>query len=447
ILSFDSLFEARQGDKWGWIDKRGSVAIPFVFDSICTFGGPRQLRYVTVNGKMGVIDSSGNFILPPTYQVIHSASGDSVFNVESNFKHGLISRSGSVLVPVQYEFLYNARAAGDSIYVAGTREKHGLITQHGKQLTPMKFDCVGSHWVCGTTVYSIGLMWGHVTTSGKMSLPVYRTEVLAEAALTPCPDDTVFYDLHEGLALVAITKTGKWGYMRADRSWAIEPVYDEANHFSENCAVVMKDGVWFYIDTSGQKLFGNYADASPFHDGVAFVNSKILIDKTGKEIARSRTPIFSYEQHSHFFRVDARSDDFADGEWGLMNLRGVLIVDPHLYHDYGTPSDGMIAVCKKVDDDEEINSSHDHIWGFVDTTGREMIPCKYSDLFFMSHFSSGLAPVSENGKYGYIGKNGNTVIPFMYESAGNFHNGLARVWMNDKMKYIDPQGRVVWEEK
>ena len=51
-------------------------------------------------------------------------------------------------------------------------------------------------------------------------------------------------------------------------------------------------------------------------------------------------------------------------------------------------------------------------WGYIDKTGREVIPCKYDDA---SSFSEGLAKVKKSGKYGFIDKTGREVVPFIYD--------------------------------
>lgn len=65
-------------------------------------------------------------------------------------------------------------------------------------------------------------------------------------------------------------------------------------------------------------------------------------------------------------------------------------------------------------------------------------------------FAENLQPLknSENGKWGYINRDGNHVIPFEYDDAYPFHFGLARVAKKDstgtlKYGFINPDGEVV----
>ena len=77
-------------------------------------------------------------------------------------------------------------------------------------------------------------------------------------------------------------------------------------------------------------------------------------------------------------------------------------------------------------------------YGFIDETGREVIPCKYDGA---RTFSEGFARVLLKNKYGYIDTTGKEVIPFKYDFAYNFFEGFARVVLNDKYGFIDKTGR------
>ena len=79
-------------------------------------------------------------------------------------------------------------------------------------------------------------------------------------------------------------------------------------------------------------------------------------------------------------------------------------------------------------------------YGYIDKTGREIIPLKYDDAH---GFESGLAAVSLNGKYGYIDKTGEVIIPLEYENAESFIHEYAAVKKNGKWGFIDSNGSII----
>ena len=97
-------------------------------------------------------------------------------------------------------------------------------------------------------------------------------------------------------------------------------------------------------------------------------------------------------------------------------------------YDYvGDFSEGLASVCR------------DGKWGFIDTSGREVVPCRYDDVF---DFQEGMARVETDGKWGYIDKTGREVIPCIYEQAYDFSDGLAKVYL-EKRFFIDKNGKEV----
>lgn len=64
-------------------------------------------------------------------------------------------------------------------------------------------------------------------------------------------------------------------------------------------------------------------------------------------------------------------------------------------------------------------------------------------------FSEGLAAVQKDGKWGYIDKTGKMTIEPQWESAHAFVNGLAmvveKVSSEDKFGYIDTAGKYIWQ--
>ena len=82
------------------------------------------------------------------------------------------------------------------------------------------------------------------------------------------------------------------------------------------------------------------------------------------------------------------------------------------------------------------------LFGFVDKSGHEVIPCKYD---YTNCFSEGLALVVLNDKYGFIDKNGREVIPCKYEYAEDFNKGLAFVELDGFNACVDKFGNCTFD--
>ena len=64
---------------------------------------------------------------------------------------------------------------------------------------------------------------------------------------------------------------------------------------------------------------------------------------------------------------------------------------------------------------------------------------------WVGDFSEGLATVKLNDKYGYIDKTGKEIIPCKYNDAWNFSEGFAKVALNGKYGYIDDKYMIIIE--
>ena len=95
-------------------------------------------------------------------------------------------------------------------------------------------------------------------------------------------------------------------------------------------------------------------------------------------------------------------------------------------------------------EDEDLGSSVGLVeggqWGFVDETGKEVIPPKYD---WVDHFSEGLAAVRLNGLSGFFNEQGKEVIPPKYDMVIDFSEHLARFKRNRKEGFVDETGKEV----
>lgn len=157
--------------------------------------------------------------------------------------------------------------------------------------------------------------------------------------------------------------------------------------------------------------------------------------------------------------------------YGVVDASGNLIA-PLKYSSISDFADGQAAVSVtynvKVERDDSsapliiTTISSDSACGFIDNTGREVIPLIYhdisgSDIKLPSEnptwggrttgFSEGLAVVKkeQDGKWGVIDTSGNTVIDFKFaaDSLSSFHSGLAKFTRNGKCGFINTKGEIV----
>ena len=116
------------------------------------------------------------------------------------------------------------------------------------------------------------------------------------------------------------------------------------------------------------------------------------------------------------------------GKYGYRDQDYVTIINPRFDDAWDFTEMGIakVGLNKKV--------------GFIDKTGKEVIPIKYDDA---DGFYDGLCGVKMGGKWGYIDQTGKMVIPVSFERIQIFKNGIAVVVSGGKWGAIDKTGSTI----
>ncbi len=231
----------------------------------------------------------------------------------------------------------------------------------------------------------------------------------------------------EGLAAVILND--KLGFIDKTGKIVIDPFYYNVASFSEGLAAAQADGKIGFLNKNGEwQIKPTYSFVYGFSEGLALVtdkNGESFIDKEGKTIIKL-DPV----QNQHRFAPD-----------GITNSALRVSVDCWFSSKEGSGefgnvtrfSDGLAAVY------------HDGKYGYMDKTGKFVIPAKY-DLGYP--FSDGLALVKVKDQYGYIDKSGSYVVEPKFTAAENFSEEAAAVATGkNKWGFIDTKGKYIISPK
>lgn len=192
-----------------------------------------------------------------------------------------------------------------------------------------------------------------------------------------------------------------------------------------------------------------------FEDGVAIVydgSNHGLIDTQGKVIKSCKYPDITVANNG--LRVIATKDTFRSSKWDTYYL---FQLTDNQGNVLGTESWSELGDCytyrntphtsAPVFYDERIKvgsySNNAALYGFIDRSGKEVIPAEYADAH---NFSNGLAAVKDSSnKWGFVDPDGNIVIKCQYKEVTDFRsNGLAAVQdVYGKWGFVGLDGKVV----
>ena len=462
----------KSGKTIGYINREGNLiyedATPFGEDKLC----------VCKNQLWGIIDSCGEDVIKPQYRAIMPIENGPAIFLDGKLC-GLLNIDGKIIQPAKYNYLKDLPQV--KLILCLLNGKTGLIDYNGLKRTPLKYDmikvCEGDDNYVEVNIggkfndyedqYNGPNGWGVDFYGGKWGL-VDQTG----AEIIPCKYENIGSCI-DGLMCVMLN--GKWGYIDKDSNEIIPCIYDYAWAFSEGFAKVVLNGKWGFIDKEGTEIIPCiYDHVKSFSEDLAEVelNSKWgFVDKEGTETIPC---IYDY--------VGAFSEGLAkvklNSKWGFIDKEGTEII-PCIYDYVESFSKGLAKV--KLNDKwgviNEINNIvipfsyqassiersvpglngeflsirkewiDDGKYSYVDRMGNTIV-CNHR-YDFIGDWEDGLARVIKDiqwsdiydeyygGKYGYISKTGEEIIPCEYDYVGNFHNGVANIEIDGKWGLID----------
>ncbi len=231
-----------------------------------------------------------------------------------------------------------------------------------------------------------------------------------------------------------INREYSFGYIDKAGKLKIPVKFDEAENFSKYGATVKVKGKESTINKGGEPILPfDDLDAGDGLSGLIRASSQnkaVFIDSQGKQIIKTK-----FDAATGFY--DGIAYVQIGKKWGSINETGRFIIKP-TFDDCPVSSgkDGRLfellkgkVVC-------------------VDRTGKILFKTLFDSI---GEFSEGIAAVALNDKLGFIDQNGKTICKPKYDLVGDFHEGLA--WVNlglnpnspeeGRYGYVDRTGQLV----
>jgi len=435
---------------WGYIDSRGNLVIPCTFawaedfrgdyalacqypdgfvpdkDHVGTYHLPNG-QWMPPEGLAGVIDASGQWVVPPEYNDVLSTDEGANYAggrdtgvywfsgfVDGKNKQGFFDIpsgffSGLIYDGVDIEFYFDMDPELIGVVMDG---KLGFANRAtGEIVIPCQYDPFHSREFMGDSCMVMPA--DAKTADGWLLIDRTGREI-------PLPENcyaTGYFS--DGLAPVWNSETDLCGYIDMQGNAVIEPKYQWAYEFSEGLACVKQaNGEYAMITPDGTVAFTRW-DIADSYDSSEYLSHGLIrcaapdegfiafVNKEGKEAFRLeieglRIAGDFMENGVAFYLVRlSQMADHGRNAVGLFNDRGEILTPP-------------------------IFQVYDEIWG--------------------EEFSEGLFPAVEyaTGKEGFIDEKGQWAFPPVDGYCREFHGGLGRIEQYPDMVFVDRKGREVY---
>ena len=170
LMEWDSVDYMRVSiaSKWGCINSQGKEIVPVKFDYIEFFNKKGCYAKARLNGKYGIIDQTGNFVVEPTYDDIGGVYyapniEENVFTAKCG-KWGVVNFFGDMIIPFAYDEL---GAYQEGCIPARKNNKWGFITLEDKIAIPFEYDYANAFSNGGVTYVRVGDEWFYIDKDGN----------------------------------------------------------------------------------------------------------------------------------------------------------------------------------------------------------------------------------------------------------------------------------------
>ena len=378
-------------DKYGLIDCRGKEILPCEYDTI--HGLKKSFRIMVMDSLYGVTNIDGEIVK----QCIYANASDRGCNyiaLQLNDKWGFADIDGKDVTQYKYEEI---QIFNDSTFVAKYNGYYGLCDYQQKVLIPFNYDDIFYKWddKSPVTIVRSGEFYGLYNSKNQQVLDCEYGLMLPNSSgyITVRKNAQNYKDVRKAL-------------IEAETGKIIIPFdYMDMGDFSEGLVSVENlDEKWGYMDNKGKIILPFiYEEAGNFSEGLAAV----------------------YQFSGYMTTVMGR---VRTSKCGYINKEGEVIIpfqfkesfniDDCEFHD-GLAIQGISS-----------NNRFALLFGYIDKMGQWVIKPKFDDA---KKFEKGIAEVAIDEQYGYINTKGEQIIPCKYDKYGGY-------FINDSTIQLEKEG-------
>jgi hypothetical protein len=412
--------------KMGLIDRNGKQlnhpdGTPQRFDFIDDF--QHGITRVCTGGRVAVVENpeeqkiaisnikmlTHGFFITPTRFFENSSTANFYYknDGEEALKWGYIDSLGQTIIEPQYEF---ANQFLDSMAVNKKNGAWGLISQDNEILLDFTYK----------SITPFGRNRDRWRVNIGNNKPIFFNKKGHEVISLKYEKFGGFFD-----EMCRVMTDSLWGYVDKNGEEVIPCQYENARNFSEGMASVFVDNEWIFIDKTGKEVLNPSAKIAFLEEVGSFKNGlcwyKVgkfygYFDKKGKtKIKPQYTKVFDFENGVARVVYDRKT--------GVIDTKGNWLLKPKDFEVIFPFDENGVAVVRK-----KFNQKS----GFINNKGEVLTELKYT---FVDKFYNGYAKVSDTKGYGFVDTRGREVIPCVYREAKQVSDGLVAVMPSNKLAW------------
>ncbi|GBU26552.1 hypothetical protein R84B8_00062 [Treponema sp. R8-4-B8] len=253
-------------------------------------------------------------------------------------------------------------------------------------------------------------LWGMIDKTGKEVVPFIFDEIHRYWI----NESSKYLQAHYGG-----WEEGKWGLINYSGEWIIEPIFEDLDYeiYNDEYICFYNEDKWsaeevpmgIYSIKERRVLF-----EPQFLDVDFFDEKTIKVEKYDEKLGRNKQII-----------IDLNGNVLVDSQYAS-------IYEKYNYEKHKKSDMYEVSI---------IDNNGKHLCGLIDKDGKEILPCKYDMRFDGILFDQKRIIYKENDKYGIITFNDEIIISPKYTSIQNIRNMFYEVKVGGDERLIDDEGK------
>ena len=424
-----TYFLLNKNNKWGVIDNNAKIIIePTYSDAIIIPNNKQDIFICTENTDYNkgtyntkVLNANGKEILTQYDKVIaienHDENNnlwyeDNVLLIEKDEKFGLVNFNGNEILEPNYEKIYTLKGIKDSL-ITEKDGKNGVVNNAGQILVENKYD----------EIKSLG-------KDTKLYIVKSNNKYGIEGIL-----DCKYQDIKalNNKDIYCVKEDGKYKVINSERKTVFNEKFDNIETIKDNIIVYKYNNQYcaYNIET-GKKLSKMYKTLKYTSNGLFIArtsNNYGLIDINGETKIKQEYANINYYEEVNAYELEAKNSDvntILNGELketakGIINEvnseRSYISIWTEEGYKYYKPNGEQKSEQDIFNQNNLFLSKKDDKYGFIDKDGNVKVDYIYDDARVQNAF--GYMAVKKDGLWGSLDKNGNIISNTKYDLEEN----------------------------
>lgn len=424
--SISSYYPVFTNEKWGVIDQTGKIIIEPIYDEMITIPDSKmdvficmqEINYETNTYKTKVLNAKNKEIFN-AYDLVEAIENtdinhnmwyeEGILRVKKGELYGLIDFSGKEVLKPEYQDITALSGVKNSLLLK-KEDKIGLCDNKGNIIIKPEYKevrSIGTDYQNGYIVVNMENKFGIIDFDAKTILEVKYEEI------KPVTDNSTY----------VVKQDGKWKVINAKEEVLVEDKFDDITEIASDKLMIIKDKKYGVILTSGEEKI------KPQYEEISYVYGEYYLAKN-------------------------------KGKYGVINSINETIL-PFEYSDITYQKEADLVIANKDNEtsqelyNNKFEKQFDAIVSEMNIKSGYMKVYKDNEYKYYNFkfeekspqevlISNSLFLSKKDGKYGYVNKDGNVVIDYIYEDAKELNSyGYAPVKQDGKWGSIDKTGAVV----